>query len=417
MRKRHYGFISEPKNTDFIFGGGHVPMEILVEDGNWQDYLPTKEFQAPYGFETYACVTYVVLNCLEALIKKQYGLEKNYSDRFLAIVSGTKSPGNSPQVVCEFLRKLGVTPEELWPYDTTINTWGKWSEPIPPKLYELAREFNAEWDFRYEQVPANAGAISKALKGSPLLISVTAWHPRGDKYYRPKGMRDNHATTMFYERIGEFRRAFDSYDRPHIKDIEWETVPEFVQRYWIKKRTEVAQQISLIQRIIKLMYLLLPMLKSETKSEPIAPVVVPPPQPTTREKLYVVARKSLGIDVSPSDNAPDDLACVESLCQILGKVGIETPKTLSTLTFYNWLKKSPRFIQTTENKVGNIIISPTGKGNGSIPHGHTGILGESGWILSNDSATGMWLENYTLQSWIARYRTKGGYPIYYFEAI
>src|SRR3990167_3179934 len=244
LKKRSYGFINEPKDTDFIFGAGKIPEEVLVADGNWEPFLPVREFQAPYQFETYACVTFTLLTCLEAQIKRRYGVEENFSDRFLAIVSGTKSPGNSPQAVCEFLRKIGVVSQDLWPYDSSINSWEKWSEKIPPKLYELAREFNEKWDFRYEQVPSNPEAISKALTMSMLMVSVPAWNRRGDKYYRPKGMRDNHATSLFQERIGEFRRVFDSYDSPHIKDVEWEAMPEFVQRYWIKKKEEVEKQKS-----------------------------------------------------------------------------------------------------------------------------------------------------------------------------
>lgn len=269
MKQRKYGFINEPKDTDFIFGAGKIPEEVLVPDGNWEPYLPVREFQAPYGFETYACVTFTLLTCLEAQIKRRYGVEENFSDRFLAIVSGTKSPGNSPQAVCEFLRKIGVVPEELWPYTKETNSWEKWSSPIPPKLYELAKEFNAKWDFRYEQVPSNPEAISKALTMSMLMVSVPAWFPRNGRYYRPQGMRDNHATSLFQERKGEFRRIFDSYDSPHIKDVEWGVVSEFVQRYWIKKKVEVVQQISLIQKIINVMLSLLGLLKEqETYAEP-----------------------------------------------------------------------------------------------------------------------------------------------------
>ena len=94
MKQRQYGFISEPKGTDFIFGAGKIPEVVLQPNGDWTDFLTTKEFQAPYNFETYACVTFTILNCIEILIKRQYGIEKNYSDRFLAIVSGTKNPGN-----------------------------------------------------------------------------------------------------------------------------------------------------------------------------------------------------------------------------------------------------------------------------------------------------------------------------------
>ena len=55
-------------------------------------------------------------------------------------------------------------------------------------------------------------------------------------------MTDNHATTMFYERKGSFRRVFDSYadqkDDPAIKDVEWNAIPMAVKRFRIKKRTE-----------------------------------------------------------------------------------------------------------------------------------------------------------------------------------
>jgi len=276
---RQYGFINEPKDTDFIFGTGKIPEEILQPDGDWMDYLPTKEFQAPYGFETYACVTYTILNCIEILIKRQYGIEKNYSDRFLAIVSNTKNPGNSPQVVCDFLRKIGLVPEELWPYNNSINSWEKWSKPIPAKLYELAKEFNIEWDFRYEQVMSNPNSITKALTMSPLFVSVSAWYPKGDKFYRPQGMNDNHATTMFYQRAGDFRRVFDSYDSPHIKDVEWDDVPQFVQRYWIKKREDVEKQISLMQKILQLLTKWLNLIDIPT-TEPLPPQLEPVlPQP------------------------------------------------------------------------------------------------------------------------------------------
>lgn len=310
MTTRQYGFISEPKESDFIFGGGNIPIEILQPDGDWMEYLPEKEFQAPYNFETYACVTFTILNCIETLIKKQYGITKNYSDRFLAIVSGTKSPGNSPQVVCDFLRKIGVVPQELWPYLPDMNTWDEWSAPIPQNLIDLAKEFNNEWDFRYEQVPSKPEAISEALKCSPLLISVTAWHLKDGMYYRPEGGGDNHATTMFSEREGAFRRVFDSYGSPHIKDVDWKATPEFVQRFWIKKKVLVEQQISLIKKILNLMFQLLPMLKVKEEIEKpntIVPESLPQPEPITGppwpvEKLTVYdwstpekARKSVRI--------------------------------------------------------------------------------------------------------------------------
>ena len=227
-----YGLkLDEIKPEDFIFGGGNVPVEVLQADGNWQDFLPVKEFQNLNNVEPYACVIFTMLNCLEAQVKRVYGLEMNWSDRFLATVVNTRGGGCSPHEAAEFLRKIGVVPQDVWPFDSSINTTDKFFEKLPPKLYELAREFNEEWDFRHEFVTPTPEAITEALKCSPLLMSVYAWKREGDIYIKPKGAQDNHATTLFMESEGKWRRVFDSYDSPHIKDVDWKAVPMAIKRF------------------------------------------------------------------------------------------------------------------------------------------------------------------------------------------
>lgn len=236
MKKRNYGLkFDERKPEDYIFGA-NLPMEGVNPSGDWTDYLPSKEFQNLNNIEPYACVAFTILNCVEAIILKLYKEERNYSDRFLAVVSGTKEGGNSPQVVCEFLRKIGVVEQRLWPFDETIDSFEKFYEPLPPKLYELANDFKKEFEFKHEYVFSDDNHIREALKCSPLLISVPAWYLRDGKYYRPDGVTDNHATTLFVQREGEYRRVFDSYENPHIKDLEWEVMPTMIKRFLIKKR-------------------------------------------------------------------------------------------------------------------------------------------------------------------------------------
>src|SRR3990167_10083955 len=111
------------KPDDYVFGASPVPYEEINPSGDWSDYLPTRERQNLHNIETYACVTFTTLNAIEILIRKQYGLERNYSDRFLAMVSGTKEGGNTPNTVAEFLRKVGVVGEEVWPFSPDINTF------------------------------------------------------------------------------------------------------------------------------------------------------------------------------------------------------------------------------------------------------------------------------------------------------
>src|SRR3990167_7143459 len=191
---KNYGYKADsPKKENYVFGSllSPVPFEEINPSADWTSDLPVTEAQNLNGIEPYACVTFTTLNCVEILIKKKYGLVRNYSDRFLAAVSGTKEGGNTPNQVCEFLRKLGVVPEELLPFGPDIDSFDKFYAPISPKLYELAREFLAEWDFKYEDVPDDNQAILKALKCSPLVLAVTAWFERGSKYYKPDGMSDN----------------------------------------------------------------------------------------------------------------------------------------------------------------------------------------------------------------------------------
>ena len=245
MKKRtkklkNYGFrIDKIKPQDYIFGSllSPVPFEEINPSGDWTSDLPVTELQKLNGIEPFSCVSHTILTCCEILIKKKYGLVRNYSDRFLAAVSGTKDGGNSPQVVCEFLRKIGVVPEELWPFGPDIDSFDKFYAPIPPKLYELAREFNEEWEFKHEFVPSTDETIEKALKCSPLGISVCAWFPRGEMYYRPDGIQDNHFTTLIMAKNGQFKRVFDSYDS-FIKDYEWDTKHSAIKRFYIKRKEQ-----------------------------------------------------------------------------------------------------------------------------------------------------------------------------------
>ena len=82
---KKYGLIIDPiKKADYIFGSvlSPVPFEELVPDGDWTPYLPVTEAQKLYGVEPYACVPFTILNAVEILIFRKYGLIRNYADRF-----------------------------------------------------------------------------------------------------------------------------------------------------------------------------------------------------------------------------------------------------------------------------------------------------------------------------------------------
>lgn len=241
IQKNKYGLIiGEQRPEDYRFGASPLTPEILQEDGNWEQFLPYKEIQNLNGIEPFACVSFTILNCLEILIKRKYGEDKNWSDRFLSAISGTGAGGNSPNVVAEFLRKLGVVPQEVWPFDENIKSFEEFYSPIPDEIYNLAKEFLNEYEFKYEFVSNEK--IKEALQSSPLLVSVSAWFEKDGKYFKPDEIPENHATTLVAIKEGEYKRIFDSYadgeGDPYLKDYDWNAKHAVIVRFHIKKKEQ-----------------------------------------------------------------------------------------------------------------------------------------------------------------------------------
>jgi hypothetical protein len=250
---KNYGLLLDtPAPEHWVLGSSPLEGEVLQQDKNWLPYLPKKEYQSEIQ-ETFACVLFTMLNCVEILIKRKYGEERNYSDIFLAKLLETQNNGgSSPQQAGELLRKAGVPKEEVWGIEHLFTE-------IPQEVVTEALKFLDEFEFKHEFVPITPEAISFALKCSPLLISVAAWFKGEDgRYYRPAGMQDNHATTLVYELEGQYRQVFDSYadgeGDPSLKEIEWGDLPIVCKRFHIEKKVskkKVNWFVKLLQWLFK----------------------------------------------------------------------------------------------------------------------------------------------------------------------
>lgn len=117
--------------------------------------------------------------------------------------------------------------------------------------------------------------------------------------------------------------------------------------------------------------------------------------------------RHIGTDASPIDRADDVLGCAESVTEILKKIRPNTPIILATWILNDYLKNHKGYRRVYIPMPGNIIISPTGAGNGSI-RGHVGIVGRKDVIMANVSDSGKWMASYTIESWKARYEDRGG---------
>jgi len=141
-----------------------------------------------------------------------------------------------------------------------------------------------------------------------------------------------------------------------------------------------------------------------------------------REILFAFAKMKLGQDMD-GGFLREDLACAITVNNIAKEsIGNVIGGGASTYLMYRALRFNPRFkrvaafkkpIEKTDDILpGDIIISPTGYGNrAKISNGHVGIMGEDGNIMSNNSATGKWEQNYNLVSWYMRWTAQGDYPM------
>jgi hypothetical protein len=68
------GFFHKPDPTAYTFGSGQLFGTILQADGQWDAYLPEIEDQTENDYDPYSCASEGTTNCIEILLKHQYGL-------------------------------------------------------------------------------------------------------------------------------------------------------------------------------------------------------------------------------------------------------------------------------------------------------------------------------------------------------
>src|SRR3990167_5171998 len=420
----------EIKETDYVFGSGQIVGSVLRPDGDWRPYLPPQELQHRNGVESSACFIEASQHTLATILEETFDVkDQNFSARFNLIFAEAFPNGGDPLKGGQTFRDRGLIPDSMLPFSDLITSWLEFRSFIGGDKDECIRQgkvWRANWAPKYDGVvkremdlETKYARMRDALKYSPLPMSVYGKIENGTYVPKPKGVSDTHLVELVYIDDKDCCYVWDTYE-PLLKKLPAKYNPDFAMRWSIERNTE-KQQISIITQLINLLKQMFQFAEDAPVEKPVEIVnkpASPQPQatPLLREKIHAEARRWLGKDASPSDQAPEELACAESVCNILQKAGVDIPLFISTTKLYEWLKKSPKFKVTTDAKLGNIIISPTGMGNGNVPYGHVGIFGDK-WIMSNDSKAKMWRENYTIDGWVQRYRVFGGYPILYYEAV
>lgn len=414
---RNYGFV-EPQIADdnYVFGSFlSLPKEVLQSSGNWADYLPLYEPQAD-KYETYGCTAWGTLNAIETILKRVEGVEYNFSDRFIYNVVGIEPPGEDPHKVSEAVRKIGLIEQLRLPMPDTLAEF-KTPRPMTKELINEAHKVLEKYDIGHEWVFTNLSdkterlkRMKECLRYSPLGVSVTAWKQNDKGEYYSDGP-NTHWCLAF--RIDEQDRVwvFDSYDHS-IKTLSADHDIRFAKRYHITTLKAVAEKLSWMSIILQAIKSILSFMttKEPTPTEVIEDV---PTEPTFKDKLMAAVKDSLGQEVTPKDDIPDEVACAEVVSSIIKKVDPDFPILPSTRDLDMKFYLDKHFKRITEPEEGAVVISPrTAK-----VFGHVGFFLDKDSIASNTSKTGIFEKNHTWNGWIREYKERRGLRIYLYRPV
>jgi len=166
--------ISQQSSSDWIFGAtSPICLAERIPEAERENYLPKGEIQK--GKEDFMdCATRGPINILETKFNYLYRngrlndravrfLEDNkyvneageieFSDAFIAILSGTTKNGNSMKAPLEAIRIYGLTPKTALPAEKWM-TWDDYHKPdrITPEIEDLGLKFLKHFGINYERV-------------------------------------------------------------------------------------------------------------------------------------------------------------------------------------------------------------------------------------------------------------------------
>lgn len=400
--------LAEQRGDEWQFGALSQPGIVSIPLGERDLYLPLGETQFDQFTDFQDCASRSPVNHLEALFTYHYQhemksenkawLEVNgyvennkvtFSDRFVAVLSGTTHDGNSLKAPLETIRKRGLIPKSLLPKTDTM-TWTDYYAPIPQYLTDLGKEFLKRFTINYEQVAKVH--FADIIKDDCIGVAGYAWPAPLNGIYPKTTGAFNHAFLLYS--IPEWE-IFDNYTEAP-GDFTKTLAPDYTFFDWGYRMYVSAENVVLkepTQSWTELFTALLEAIKRIVMPPPPTPL---PSNSTPTEKLYYAALGWIGEDASPKNLAPQELSCAEGVSNILHEVYPDFPEgILSTSILFTKLKESKYFKGILEPIKGCVVVSP----RTSTTAGHTGIYMTDNVIASNDSRDGLFKENYTRSSW------------------
>lgn len=215
---------------DYKFGAvSKLPEVILCPDRQWE--APKFEPQSNSILDTFNCTGFGICNAVEMLHKKRYEEEVDFSDRFVAVTSGTvPGQGNSHKNVGEAVRKCGLVKEEVLPF-SEVMTQQEYFSPIEQKILDLGVQWVTTHKFGYEKVDRKD--FWDVLTLSPIQIAVDSRTNRTSEF-----RQYDHSIVI---RGGVYGKQLETTDNYLGRNLvyDWDYQFGFAQRY----HYEVIQEV------------------------------------------------------------------------------------------------------------------------------------------------------------------------------
>lgn len=246
----------------YVFGDNNIPRVPFQPNGDWEPYLPKYEPQAE-NFETSGCTVWGSQNQIETFIKRVYGYEPNYSERFTYLLAGIQpQKGTDPQNTYETIRRTGLIDNKLMPVTDTLKEFLDKTDLTYYNL-QMGQEWLKEHEFKHqwlwtERPEGYMDVLKEGLKSSPLGVSVSAWQLSIDKdgvpvYVSNQGSVNNHFCLLYKIDKDGYPWVFDSYDHSKKRLAKDHNIRR-AKLIYIQKKTRAGMKLHLrvLQALVNL---------------------------------------------------------------------------------------------------------------------------------------------------------------------
>lgn len=220
---KNTGYISQTKPSGFL--QGVLPYKVVLPGGDWRPFCPPFEVQHSNLADVQGCVSFSNNNLAEISLKQQ-GIDINFSDRFLTVISNTNPiatntnpAGNTFDAVEAACKIYGRILETDYPAPLNY-TLEDYYTPIPPDIKLKTLFYNEATEYISTDIPT----LRFYLKQCPLQIAIPNPHP-------------NHAVVLVYIDSKNTLYYYDSEGTPETAIKTMTSQPEAAMKLIIKPIT------------------------------------------------------------------------------------------------------------------------------------------------------------------------------------